>query len=219
MTSIRRIAVISAGLSSPSSSRVLADELAAATVRHLTGTGPDVRVEIDVVELRPLAHQLMDNLLTGFPPPALQAAIATVTGADAVIAVTPIFTASYSSLFKAFFDVLDPQSLTGMPVLIGATGGSERHSLALDHAVRPLLAYLRALVVPTAVYAASTDFGAAGGDTSGLAGRIDRAGAELAGLVAGLPARGHAMATQQPGGSDDLSDFDDVIDFEKLLAG
>ncbi|TKV58861.1 hypothetical protein FDO65_15290 [Nakamurella flava] len=216
MSTTYRLAVISAGLSSPSSSRVLADELAAATVRHLSATAAGVSVAVDVVELRPLAHELMDNLLTGFPPPALKAAIATVTGADAVIAVTPIFTASYSSLFKAFFDVLDPESLTGMPVLIGATGGSERHSLALDHAVRPLLAYLRALVVPTAVYAASTDFGAAGGDTAGLAGRIDRAGAELAVLLAGRPARSHAQSADDASAADD---FDHVIDFEKLLAG
>lgn len=216
MTTIVRLAVISAGLSSPSSSRVLADELAAATVRHLRTADPAVRVEVDVVELRPLAHELMDNLLTGFPPPALKAAIATVTGADAVIAVTPIFTASYSSLFKAFFDVLDPAALTGMPVLLGATGGSERHSLALDHAVRPLLAYLRALVVPTAVYAASTDFGATGGDTAGLHGRIDRAGGELAGLLAGRPARSTPRSVDSSAAADD---FDDVIDFEKLLAG
>lgn len=216
MTSTYRLAVVSAGLSSPSSSRVLADELAAATVRHLRESQPGATVAVDVVELRPLAHELMDNLLTGFPPPTLKAAIATVTGADAVIAVTPIFTASYSSLFKAFFDVLDPESLTGMPVLIGATGGSERHSLALDHAVRPLLAYLRALVVPTAVYAASTDFGAAGGDTSGLAGRIDRAGGELAGLLAGRPARSTPQSAESAGATDG---FDDVIDFEKLLAG
>ena len=216
MSTTYRLAVISAGLSSPSSSRVLADELAAATVRQLSAAAPGATVEVDVVELRPLAHDLMDNLLTGFPPPALTAAIATVTGADAVIAVTPIFTASYSSLFKAFFDVLDPEALTGTPVLIGATGGSERHSLALDHAVRPLLAYLRALVVPTAVYAASTDFGAAGGDTSGLAGRIERAGGELAGLLAGRPDRSTPQSADSAGAADG---FDDVIDFEKLLAG
>jgi FMN reductase len=73
-----------------------------------------------------------------------------------VIAVTPIFSASYSGLFKTFFDVLERGALAGKPVLIAATGGSERHSLALEHAVRPLFAYLRAVVVPTAVYAASS---------------------------------------------------------------
>ena len=87
----------------------------------------------------------------------------------------PVFTASYSGLFKMFFDALDPNSLTGMPVLIGATAGTARHSLVLDHAMRPLLAYLRAVVVPTGVFAATEDFG-----SHGLSERIVRAAAELA---------------------------------------
>ncbi len=84
-----------------------------------------------------------------------------MTSADAVIAVTPVFSASYSGLFKSFFDVLDEDALDGKPVLIGATGGTARHSLVLEHALRPLFAYLRATVVPTAVFAATEDFGGA----------------------------------------------------------
>ena len=131
--------------------------------------------ELEVVELRELAHPLMDNLLTGFPAPALKQAIDSVTAADGLIAVTPIFNASYSALFKAFFDVIDSEALAGLPVLIAAAGGTERHSLALEHAMRPLFAYLHAHVVPTAVYAAAADYGAAGGGAAGLATRIERA--------------------------------------------
>ncbi|HEX4223452.1 MAG TPA: FMN reductase [Pseudonocardiaceae bacterium] len=195
-----RIAVVTAGLSNPSSTRVLADELAAATRRQLGG-----HVEIDVIELREHAHALVDNLLTGFPNAALKQAIEQVGTADGLIAVTPIFTASYNALFKAFFDVLDKDAIVGMPVLIGATGGSERHSLALEHALRPLFGYLRAMVVPTTVYAASADFGARGGDTAGLAARIDRAAGELAGLIkAGL-----RKPVEDP--------YVDVVPFEALL--
>ena len=99
--------------------------------------------------------------------------------ADGVIAATPVFTASVSGLFKSFLDVLDPVALAGAPVVAAATGGSERHSLVLDHAMRPVFAYLRAIVMPTGVYAASSDWGsdAAGG---GLAARIERAAGELA---------------------------------------
>lgn len=82
--------------------------------------------------------------------------------ADALIAVTPIFSASYSGLFTSFFDVLDRAALRGTPTLIAATGGTPRHSPALDLAVWPLFAYLRASIVPTAVYAASTDWGGDG---------------------------------------------------------
>jgi FMN reductase len=183
--STRTIAVVTAGLSVPSSTRLLADRLTAATVDALRDRGVDVTVE--VVELRDHARDLADNLVTGFANEALRSSIETVTGADGLIAVTPIFSASYSGLFKTFFDVLDKDALTGTPVLLGATAGSARHSLALEHALRPLFAYLRAAVVPTAVFAASEDWAGTGGVDRALAGRIDRAAGELADLVAGRP--------------------------------
>lgn len=111
-----------------------------------------------------------------------------MTAADGLIVVTPVFAASYSGLFKSFFDVIDPDALSGKPVLIAATGGTARHSLVLEHAVRPLFAYLRAVVVPTAVFAASEDWGSGGDEyTDGLPGRVRRAGAELAALMAARP--------------------------------
>ncbi|MFE5144442.1 CE1759 family FMN reductase [Streptomyces fagopyri] len=171
-----RLVVVSAGLSVPSSTRLLADRLAAATAG-----GTAARVE--VVELRDLAVEIAHNLTNGFPGRALGSALDAVTAADGLIVVTPVFSASYSGLFKSFFDVLDMDALAGKPVLIAATGGSSRHSLVLEHAMRPLFAHLRAVVVPTAVYAASEDWGA-----EGLAERIDRAAGELAALMTGLAA-------------------------------
>jgi len=178
----RKIAVITSGLSQPSSTRLLADRLADATTRQLAVLGIDA--EVTIVELRDTAQDVVNNLMTGFPSPKLEKAIEAVTGADALIAVTPVFTTSYSGLFKSFIDVLDPQSLTDMPVLIGATGGSERHSLALDYAMRPLFTYLHAVVVPTSVYAASSDWGSTGDAAAGaLPDRIERAARELANLT------------------------------------
>ncbi|HSK58956.1 MAG TPA: NAD(P)H-dependent oxidoreductase, partial [Actinomycetospora sp.] len=113
------------------------------------------------------------------------------------------FSASYSGLFKTFVDVLDRDALDGTPVLLGATAGTARHQLALDHAMRPLFAYLHAAVVPTAVFAASEDWGTGGAE---LAPRIDRAGAELAAAVAARPAAGPA------------DPFADVPDFTALLS-
>lgn len=178
-----KLVVVTAGLSVPSSTRLLADRLAAATGKQL---GP---VDLHVIELRDLAREIADHLVTGFPGAALRTALDSVTGADGLIVVTPIFSASYSGLFKSFFDLVENTALIGKPVLIAATGGSARHSLALEHALRPLFAYLRATVVPTAVYAASEDWGSAGdASTGGLAARIDRAAGELAALMAGRPA-------------------------------
>ncbi|MET7542636.1 FMN reductase [Streptomyces sp. NPDC055059] len=183
-----KLTVVSAGLSTPSSTRLLADRLAEAARDELADQGHTVSIE--VVELRALAGDVANHFVTGFAPPRLAAAIDAVTGADGLIAVTPVFTASYSGLFKSFFDVIAPDALTGQPVLVAATGGTARHSLVLEHALRPLFAYLRAAVVPTAVYAASEDWGSGGDEyTDGLPGRIRRAGGELAALMVARPPR------------------------------
>jgi FMN reductase len=189
-----KLVAVTAGLSQPSSTRLLTDRLVEAVGRHIEDT-VDGSVEVTVVELRDLAVDIANNLVTGFPGRALGAAIGAVSAADGVIAVTPIFTASYSGLFKSFFDVLDNTALAGKPVLIAATGGTARHSLALEHALRPMFAYLRAVVVPTAVYAASDDWGSAGdAHTDGLPARIDRAAGELAALMTGRPGAGGSTA-------------------------
>src|SRR3954467_10505011 len=203
----RTIAVVSGGLSNPSSTRLLADRLTAATVEALRARGDDATVE--VVELRAHARDLADNLVTGFPNESLRTAVETVAGADGLIAVTPIFSASFSGLFKTFFDVLDREALVGKPVLLGATAGTARHSLALEHAVRPLFSYLRAVTVPTAVFAATEDWAGAGGVDRALAGRVGRAAREPAGPVGGRP------ASARP-----VDPFDDpTSSFEELLRG
>ena len=215
--STRTIVAVSAGLRQPSSTRLLADRIAAAAERRLQEQGHDVVLE--TFELREHAQSITNNLLTGFPSDDLRMVLDSVRGADALIAVSPILNASYSGLFKSFFDVLEPNALVGKPVLIAATGGTARHSLALEFALRPLFAYLRATVAPTGVFAATEDWAsgdvasgvgggvANGGVTSGLAARIDRAAGELVGLLLGSS----TPAPEDP--------FEDVTPFERLLAG
>ncbi|MBQ0928176.1 FMN reductase [Saccharopolyspora endophytica] len=193
----RDIVVISAGLSTPSSTRMLADRLAAATARNTP-------VNVRVVELRDHATDIANNFVTGFAGPELEEVLEAVREADGLIAITPIFQASYSGLFKSFFDVIDKDALAGTPVVIGATGGSARHSLALEHAMRPMFAYLHAVVAPTSVYAASEDW-ATGGDST-LADRVERAAGELAALIEQRP----AVRAADP--------FDEPVPFEQLLA-
>jgi FMN reductase len=179
--STRKIVVLSAGLGQPSSTRLLADRLAEASARALVDQGSPA--EFRVVELRDHAHDVTDAMLTGFPSEALADVLAAVAAADGVVAVTPVFTGSYSGLFKSFFDVLDNTALTGTPVLIGATAGTARHSLVLDHELRPLFSYLRAVVVPTGVFAAAEDWGAGDATTTGLPERVTRSADEFAALV------------------------------------
>ena len=200
-----RLVVVSAGLRQPSSTRLLADRLATAAEREMLRQGREVQIR--VLELRDLAVDIANNLVTGFPNAQLGDALRAVERADGLIVVSPIFSASYSGLFKSFFDLIDPAALTGTPVLIAATGGSARHSLALEHALRPLFSYLHATVVPTAVYAATEDWG---GEAAEFVGRIDRAAGELAALLAGRSTKPQDA---------DIEEEDDVVPFEQLLAG
>jgi FMN reductase len=137
--------------------------------------------------------------------------VETVSGADALIAVTPIFSASYSGLFKTFFDVLDKDALVGKPVLMGATAGTARHSLALEHALRPLFAYLRAVAVPTAVFAAAEDWAGSGGIDRALAARIERGAAELADVVTGLGRGGGRAAGPVDPFADPTTSFEELL--------
>jgi FMN reductase len=197
-----KLVVISAGLSVPSSTRILADRLTAATVEALED------VEVTHVELRDLAHQVTDQLLTGFPGVELSTAQEAVRAADGLIVVTPVFSASYSGLFKSFFDVLETGVLDGKPVLVAATAGTARHSLVLEHALRPLFAYLHAVVVPTGVFAATEDF--AGND---LDSRVVRAAGELALLMGKVSSVDSAVSVRRT----TQDEFAEPTPFEQLL--
>lgn len=155
-----QLVVLSAGAGEPSSSRLLADRLGAATQAALADHS--CASTLVSIEVRTLGPALLDALTTRTISPELAAAQAAVLAADGLIAVTPVYNGSYSGLFKLFFDALDPRSLAGRPVLLGATGGSPRHSLVTEHALLPLFYYFRAEVAPLAVFAASADWGQQG---------------------------------------------------------
>ena len=174
----RKIVVISAGLRQPSSTRLLADRLAEATRRQLELLGAEL--DLEVIEVRDHGHDLVNNLVVGYPSERLEEVLDRVSRADGLIAVTPTFSASYNGLFKMFVDVLDDTALVDKPVLIAATGGTGRHSMVLDHELRPLFSYLHAVVMPTGVYAAPEDWGSGTDSETPLVTRIDRAAAELA---------------------------------------
>jgi FMN reductase len=175
-----KLAIISGGLREPSSTRLLADRITAAVQASLADR--NLTTTASVIELRPLGRPIIDALLAGFASPELESAFEMVASADGVIAVSPAFNASFSGLFKSFFDVLPEETLSDMPVLIAATGGTERHSLVLEHALRPMFSYLHAIVSPTGVYAATDDFGAQHGST-GLSERIRKAADDFARLL------------------------------------
>jgi FMN reductase len=200
----RRIVVVNGGLGQPSSTRLLAERLAAATSDALLEHG--VEADVEIVDLRSLAHPLADAVVTGFATGALKDALSAMSAADGVIAVSPVYQASFSGLFKTFFDVLDEGALAGTPVLLAATAGTARHSLVIEHALRPMFAYLKAVAVPSGVFAASEDWGSVRAEQS-LGRRVEAAATELAALVAARPERAAGGA------------FDDVVPFDELRAG
>ena len=199
----RRVVVVNGGLGQPSSTRLLAERLGAATSDALLEHG--VEAEVDIIDLRGLAHPLADAVVTGFATGELRGALDALSAADGVIAVSPVYQASFSGLFKMFFDVLDEGALAGTPVLLAATAGTARHSLVLEHALRPMFAYLKAVAAPSGVFAASEDWGSARAEQS-LGRRVDAAATELATLVAARPERATGGA------------FDDVVPFDQLLS-
>ncbi|WP_369374616.1 CE1759 family FMN reductase [Promicromonospora sp. Populi] len=170
------LVVISAGVSEPSSTRLLADRITQKTLDTLQDAGTPAAAS--VIDLGPLAVDVARAIVSGFPGDDLRRVIERLAAADAVIASTPVYKAGISGLFKSFADVLDNDLLVAKPVVLAATGGSARHAMVPDEQLRPLFAFLRAIPVPTSVYATPEDWG-----SPDLGRRIARAATELALLL------------------------------------
>jgi FMN reductase len=207
---------VSAGTGNPSSTRQLTDRIAQKSL-DLLGRA-ETPVTASVVELGPLAVDIARAAVAGFPGEQLQAAIDGLAAADAIIAATPVYKAGISGLFKSFVDVLDNDLLVAKPVLLAATGGTPRHALVIDDQMRPLFAYMRALALPTSVYAAPEDWG-----TTELGTRIERAATELTVMVrAGVEQQvaDHAWSSYQHQFAGNASRADhtaDDVDFDSPL--
>jgi len=114
--------------------------------RRLAGQAARVRhIALRELPAADLLHAQADS-------PALRVAVAAVAEADLVLVATPIYKAAYSGLLKVFLDLLPPDALRGKIVLPLATGGSPGHLLALEYALKPVLAALGARHVLDAVY-------------------------------------------------------------------
>ena len=170
------VAVINAGVSDPSSTRLLADRIAQRTVDALRESG--TQATVSVIDLAPLAVDIARSLVSGFANEPVQMAIERLAAADAVIASTPVYKAGISGLFKSFADLIDNDLLIAKPVILAATGGTARHAMVVDEHLRPLFAFLRAVPVPTSLYAAPEDWG-----SPDLGKRINRAAAELTTMI------------------------------------
>ena len=167
-----RLAVVSAGIGDPSSTRLLADRAAERATALAASRG--AAVTVSVIELREIAADISAALVSRLITPKLQKAITVLGEADGIVAAAPVYKAGPSGLFTSFFQVLDNDLLIARPVVLAATAGTARHALVVDDQMRPLFAYLRALTVPTSLFAAPEDW-----NDPALGERINRAATEL----------------------------------------
>lgn len=172
----KKLVIVDAGTSDPSTTRMLSDKAAARVVELAKARG--FALEATVVSLKPLANDIATALTTGLLTPALERATETLHAADGIIASTPIYKAGPSALFTGFFQVLDNDLLIGKPTVLAATAGTARHALVIDDQIRPLFAYLRTLVAPTSLFATAEDW-----SSPEMSTRVDRAATELALLI------------------------------------
>jgi FMN reductase len=167
-----RLAVVSAGIGDPSSTRLLADRTAERATALAASRG--AAVTVGVIDLREVAADICTALVSQLITPRLQKAITVLGEADGIIAAAPVYKAGPSGLLTSFFHILDNDLLIAKPVVLAATAGTARHALVVDDQMRPLFAYLRAMTVPTSLFAAPEDWG-----DPALNRRIDRAAREL----------------------------------------
>lgn len=213
-----RLAVISAGASDPSTTRMLADRAAQSVGMLARERGQEV--SISVIEIRELLPELPQALSSQFMGPGFKRAIETLVEADGIIAAAPVYKAAASAAFTAFFQVLDNDLLIGKPVILAATAGTARHALVVDNEMRSLFAYLRALPVPTGLFASPEDM-----NDKALTERVSRAARELlilmesgfARAVRGDAWKSYSHEYGSAGGTEVSVDFDS--DLMKLATG
>ena len=152
-----------------------------------------LHIDVQLVELAPMARSLGQALTREEVEPRIEQALQRIEAADLLIAAAPVYRGSYPGLFKHLVDFIGLEALVDVPVLLAATGGSERHALGVDHQLGPLFSFLQAQTLPSGVYATPADFSGDQVGSGALQARIvlaaERAAAHLSPTAAPLPLR------------------------------
>lgn len=151
MTHPLRLVAVSGGMQRPSKTTALAEEL-------LTLIANEIPCEPRLVEMGRIAPQLAGATWRSNLPDSVERELAAVEQADVLVVATPVYRGSYTGLFKHFFDFIHQDALIDKPVLLAATGGSQRHALMIDHQLRPLFSFFQARTLPLGIYATDEDF-------------------------------------------------------------
>jgi FMN reductase len=146
-----KVVAVAGGLRRPSRTLALVEEI-------LVHLGAVLAIEVRLIELVQIGPRLAGALQRSDLPAEIEQDIAAIESADLIIAASPVYRASYNGLFKHLFDFVHHEALNDVPVLLAATGGSDRHALMIDHQLRPLFSFFQALTLPLGVYASESDF-------------------------------------------------------------
>jgi len=183
-----KVVAISGSLQKPSRTLVLVEQLVAA----LAASAP---VDVHTIEVGKLAPLFGASLSREQLPASVEADVQAIESADILIAASPVYRGSYTGLFKHLFDLVHHEALVDVPVLLAATGGSERHSLVIDHQLRPLFSFFQARTLPLGVYASEQDFNGYAIGSAALKERIALAVARALPLLSAAPV--HAAQAEQ----------------------
>ncbi|HEU0205956.1 MAG TPA: FMN reductase [Pseudolysinimonas sp.] len=152
----------------PSRTTVLVQQVAESFAERVGG-------EATVIELASLLAELASGPYRSDIGPAARDALEAVEGADLIVVGSPAYRATYTGLFKLFFDHIGQHALVDKPIVLTATGGSDRHALLVEHQMRPLFGFFQALTVPLGIFANEGDFTDYRVDSPELRSRIDTA--------------------------------------------
>ncbi|MCU1596666.1 MAG: reductase [Actinomycetota bacterium] len=151
MTRTLKVVAVSGSLTHPSKTTVLVEEIVAALGRALP-------IESHLIALHELGPSLAGSLKRSQLPAEAEAELQRIESADVLVVASPVYRASFTGLFKHLFDFVDQYALVDTPVLLAASGGSERHALIIEHQFRPLFAFFQALTLPVGIYAHDSEF-------------------------------------------------------------
>ena len=176
MTRTLKVVAVSGSLNHPSKTTVLVEEIVASLGRALP-------IESHLITLTELGPSFAGALTRSELPAEAEAELQRIESADVLVVASPVYRASFTGLFKHLFDFVDQYALVDTPVLLAASGGSERHALIIEHQFRPLFAFFQALTLPVGIYAHDSDFTDYKLSNEQLRARIDKAVAKAVPII------------------------------------
>ncbi len=146
-----KVVAVSGNLQRPSRTLVLVEQL-------LAKLGQELPIEVELIELGDVGPKLAGALYRSQLGADVEAQLAAIESADVLVVASPVYRASFTGLFKHLFDFIHHEALIDVPVLLAATGGSDKHALVIEHQLRPLFSFFQARTLPLGVYASEADF-------------------------------------------------------------